>query len=250
VSAVRTTSRRSFLRTGAAWLAGAASLGAAGCTGRGPEGAIFSEPEGTDAPRWEVEIRTPRGAVRGMLHAADGARGTAVLVSGAGGGVVGPSGVYAELSERLRADGVTALRLDYRKPNDLPECVYDVLASLDALGRAGVERAVLVGWSFGGAVVISAGSTSERVVGVATVASQTYGTEDVGGLSPEKALLLIHGTADRTLPAELSRHLYARAAEPKELVLYPGDGHGVERHRSQMLVRLHGWSRQLLLDDA
>jgi hypothetical protein len=52
--------------------------------------------------------------VRGMLHAADGARGAAVLVSGAGGGVVGPFGVYAELSERLRADGVTALRLDYR----------------------------------------------------------------------------------------------------------------------------------------
>jgi pimeloyl-ACP methyl ester carboxylesterase len=215
-----------------------------------PRGGDLLGTGGDRCPAVEVEIRTPRGAVRGMLHAADGARGTAVLVSGAGGGVVGPSGVYAELSERLRADGVTALRLDYRKPNDLPECVYDVLASLDALGRAGVERAVLVGWSFGGAVVISAGSTSERVVGVATVASQTYGTEDVGGLSPEKALLLIHGTADRTLPAELSRHLYARAAEPKELVLYPGDGHGVERHRSQMLVRLHGWSRQLLLDDA
>jgi len=76
--------------------------------------------------------------------------------------------------------------------------------SLDALGRAGVERVVLVGWSFGSAVVISAGAGSERVVGVATVGSQTYGTNDVGGLSPEKALLLIHGTADRSLPAELS----------------------------------------------
>ena len=171
-----------------------------------------------------------------------------MLVSGAGGGVEGPSGVYPELAERLRAAGITVLRLDYRQPNDLPECTHDVLAALDALGGRGMERAVLVGWSFGGAVVISAGAASERVVGVATVASQTYGTEDVGALSPEKSLLLIHGTADRTLPAELSRQLYARAGEPKELVLYPGDGHGIERHRSQMLEKLHGWSLNVLLD--
>jgi hypothetical protein len=83
--------------------------------------------------------------VRGIVHAAEGARGAAVLVSGAGGGVEGPSGVYPELAERLRTGRITALRLDYRKPNDLPECTHDVLAALDALGRRGVERVVLVG---------------------------------------------------------------------------------------------------------
>ncbi len=241
--------RRGFLRAGATWLVGAASLGAVGCARRG------LEPEGTVSSRGgsgsgEVEIRTSRGAVRGVLHRAAGARGAAVLVSGAGGGVAGPSGVYEDLAERLRADGVTALRLDYREPNDLPECTYDALAALDALGHRGMEKAVLVGWSFGGAVVISAGAQSERTVGVATVASQTYGTQDVGRLSPEKSLLLIHGTADKTLPADLSRQLYARAGEPKELVLYPGDGHGIERHRTQMLEKLHGWSRELLLGGA
>jgi pimeloyl-ACP methyl ester carboxylesterase len=79
------------------------------------------------------------------------------------------------------------------------------------------------------------------------VASQTYGAEAVGELSPEKSLLLIHGTADRVLPYELSERLYARACEPKERVLYPDDGHGVERHRSAMLEKLHEWSRNLLL---
>ena len=197
----------------------------------------------------EVEIRTSRGALRGILHAADGARAAAVLVSGAGGGLQGPSGVYRDLAELLRSDGVTALRLDYRKPNNLPECTYDVLATLEALARGGVERAVLVGWSFGGAMVITAGAASERVVGVATVASQTYGTGEVGELSPEKSLLLIHGTADRTLPAELSCQLYARAGEPRELVLYQGDGHGIQLHRPQMLEKLHAWSRDLLLND-
>jgi fermentation-respiration switch protein FrsA (DUF1100 family) len=98
-------------------------------------------------------------------------------------------------------------------------------------------------------VVISTGAASERVVGVATVASQTYGTEDVDELSPDKSLLLIHGTADQTLPAELSRQLYARARGPRELILYPGAGHGIERHRSAMLEKLHRWSRSLLLND-
>ena len=171
-----------------------------------------------------------------------------MLVGGAGGGVGGPSGVYPELAERLRADGFSVLRLDYRKPNDLPACVHDVLLALEYLGQRGAERAVLVGWSFGGAVVISAGAASERVIGVATVASQTYGAGDVGRLSPEKSLLLIHGTADRALPADLSRYLYDRAGEPKEIVLYPGDNHGVSRHRREMLEKLYGWSRGLLAD--
>ena len=246
-----TMSRRSFLGAAAAWFVGAGSLETTGCAAQGgaPEGTMDAQI--SPGAAWgEMRIRTSRGAVRGVVHAAEGARGAAVLVSGAGGGVKGPSGVYPALAERLRADGVTVLRLDYRKPNNLPECTYDVLAALDALGRRGVERAVLVGWSFGGAVVISAGAASERVVGVATVASQTYGTENVDELSPEKSLLLIHGTADQTLPAELSRQLYARAGEPKELVLYSSDGHGIERHRSKMLQKLHVWSRNLLLHDA
>ena len=195
-----------------------------------------------------MDIGSLGAAARGVLHAADGARTAAVLVGGAGGGVGGPSGVYPELAERLRADGFSVLRLDYRKPNDLPACVHDVLLALEYLGQRGAERAVLVGWSFGGAVVISAGAASERVIGVATVASQTYGAGDVGRLSPEKSLLLIHGTADRALPADLSRYLYDRAGEPKEIVLYPGDNHGVSRHRREMLEKLYGWSRGLLAD--
>lgn len=106
---------------------------------------------------------------------------------------------------------------------------------------------VLVDWSFGGAVVISAGAESDDVVGVATVASQTYGAGAVGEFSPEKSLLLIHGTADRVLPYGLSERLYAQAGERKKLVLYPGDGHGVERHRSEMMEKLPEWSGKLLL---
>ncbi len=120
-----------------------------------------------------------------------------------------------------------------------------MLAGLEYLRGRRVERAALVGWSFGGAVVVEAGARSDIVAVVATVASQTYGTGSVGRLAP-KSLLLLHGTADRTLSDRCSRDLYARAREPKELVLYPGDDHGLARHSRQVLEKLLEWSRGLL----
>lgn len=175
----------------------------------------------------------------------EGASTALVMVGGAGGGIHGPAGIYGDLAESLLREGVAGLRLEYRMPNRLTECVADVLAGLEYLRGRGVERAALIGWSFGGAVVIEAGAQSEVVVGIATVASQTYGTVSVGRIAP-KRLLLLHGTADRTLSDRCSRDLYARAREPKELVLYPGDDHGLTRHRRQVIEKLHEWSRELL----
>ena len=208
---------------------------------------MILEPEEPENLHQTIEVSTPRGTVRGVLYPVEGARGAVVMVGGAGGDITGPAGIYEELATRLQADGATALRLEYRTPNHLDECVYDLLANIEALSQRGMERVTLVGWSFGGAVVIRAGAASDDVIGVATVASQTYGAGAVGELAPEKSLLLMHGTADGVLPYELSQYLYAQAGEPKELVLYPDDGHGVERHRPEMLEKLHSWSRDLLI---
>lgn len=218
-----------------------------GCGAEDPEVTMSSKPEEPTTGQATMEISTPRGAVRGVFHPARDARGTVVMVGGAGGGIKGPSGIYEKLATRLQSEGAAALRLEYREPNRLDDCVYDVLTALAALPRRGVDRAVLVGWSFGGAVVIGAGAESDAVVGVATVASQTAGAGAVGELSPEKSLLLLHGTEDGVLPDRLSRDLYARAGEPKELVLYPGDGHGIELHTAEMLEKLHEWSLDLLM---
>ena len=241
----RVMSRRAFLVLGGVGFAGAVFFSVAGCGGEGEESSgvtMTSESENAEDSRQTAEISTPRGTVRGVLYPVEGARAAMVMVGGAGGDTTGPAGIYDELATRLQTGGVEALRLEYRIPNQLDECVYDLLAGIEALGQRGGERVVLVGWSFGGAVVISAGAANDAVVGDATVASQTYGAEAVGELSPEKSLLLIHGTADRVLPYEISERLYAQAGEPKELVLYPDDGHGVERHRLEMLEKLHEWS--------
>jgi dienelactone hydrolase len=155
--------------------------------------------------------------------------------------MAGPSGAYPALAARLQTAEIAALRLDYRKPEDRPACVYDLDAALEELRRSGVERFALVGWSFGGAVVISAAVAHADVVGVATLASQTAGTAAVGRLTP-RSLLLLHGTADQVLPDGCSRYLYAFAEEPKRLILYEGDGHEFSRSYAEVVQTLCTWA--------
>jgi pimeloyl-ACP methyl ester carboxylesterase len=66
----------------------------------------------------------------------------------------------------LRQARIAALRLCYRPPNVLPECTLDVLAGVLYLAQDRVQRVVLVGHSFGGAVGITAGAWQDRVAGV------------------------------------------------------------------------------------
>ena len=176
---------------------------------------LVEEPSDGGAER--VRLQTDAGIVECRAHFAASAGDAAILwVFGAGGGLGGPAGgVYEGLGRRFHERGVTSLQLDYRHPGRLDACVLDVVLGVGYLGTRGATRIVLVGHSFGGAVVITAGAASEAVVAVAALSSQTYGAAGaVGALSP-KPLLLIHGEADEVLPAACSRDLYAHAGEPK-----------------------------------
>ena len=192
-----------------------------------------------------LALRTSAGTIDCRFH--DAPRGDiAVLwVFGAGGGLGGPAGgLYPRLARQLVGDGVASLELDYRRPGDLPSCVLDVLLGVGYLGTLGRSRVVLVGHSFGGAVVIAAGAANEAVIAVAALSSQTYGTELVGQLSP-RPLLLMHGTADEVLPDTCSRAIHQRAREPKRLVLYPGCRHGLDQCREELDRDLLGWLREV-----
>lgn len=192
-----------------------------------------------------LEITTPRGMVIGVYHPVEGATSAVVMVSGAYGGVAGPSGAYPALAGQLQVAEIAALRLDYRKPENMNECVYDLDAGLEELRRRGVERIALVGWSFGGAVVISSGVAHSDVLGVATLASQTAGTAAVSRLAP-RSLLLLHGTADQVLPDWCSRYLYEEAGEPKRLILCEGDSHEFSRSHAEVVQTLLDWAVALL----
>jgi fermentation-respiration switch protein FrsA (DUF1100 family) len=197
-----------------------------------------------------LHLSTSLGDIRCRLHQAEGGEGAAIVwVFGAGGGLGGPAGgIYERLAVRLRPRGVTSLQVDYRHPAQLDHCVLDTLAGvslLDGVEMAAAGRIALVGHSFGGAVVISAGALHPGVAAVAAMSSQTSGTESVSRLDG-KPLLLVHGEDDEVLPARCSRDIFRRADEPKQLILYPGCRHGLDQCRDDLDRDLTAWLEHTL----
>lgn len=166
----------------------------------------------------------------------------AILLSGAGGGVVGPSSIYLSMADKLASlnKGIPVVRLDYRYPARNKYCVADVQAAMKYLETGyGLSRFVLVGWSFGGAPVFTLGGRDERVVGCATVASQTAETDGIRNAA-SKPVLLMHGTGDKTLSYSFSQRLYDEYGTKgeRELKLFDGDNHALTRNASEAETRL------------
>lgn len=188
-----------------------------------------------------VLLQTDRGDIQAILHASPASRRAVLWVCGARGGFGGPGrGTYTRLAEGLRREGITSLRLNYRHPNVLPECALDIIAGLAYLQQDGARPVVLVGHSFGGAVVIAAGAVSPHVAGVVALAPQTYGAQMAGQLAP-RPLLVVHGKADTRLPYTCGVQIYGWAREPKQLVLYEGAEHRLEECAAALEQLLTQW---------
>ncbi|CAG8449166.1 7283_t:CDS:2 [Diversispora eburnea] len=163
----------------------------------------------------QVQVHSPPSAI--------------LLISGAGGGVTGPTSLYTTLAEKIAQNfGCYTVRMDFRIPAMMDPCVHDVTATINWLeNNYGVKDNILIGWSFGGAVVIRAAVNEKRVLGLVTIASQTAGAlKEVSRLT--QPILFIHGTKDTTLNSYCSESLYAHATVPedrKELLLLQGDDH-------------------------
>lgn len=95
-------------------------------------------------------------------------------------------------------------------------------------------------------MAITAGVNNDVVKGVCAIATKTFGIEEVQNLG--KPLLLLHGTGDTCIPSESSERLYAQAKEPKDLVLYDGDIHGLTHHSKEACEKVLSWSVQVLSD--
>lgn len=195
----------------------------------------------------ELLFQTNQGQMPARLHPAPLGAPAVVWVSGAGGGLDGPAwGMYPRLATQLVALGIASLRLHYRRPNHLEECVVDTMLGVQHLvQQRGYGAVALVGHSFGGAVVISAGALSPEVKAVVAMSSQTYGADLAPQVSP-RPLLLLHGTSDEILPAACSEYIYGQAQEPKELILYPNCRHGLDQCRDQVDADLVRWLQRVL----
>jgi acetyl esterase/lipase len=188
-----------------------------------------------------IEVYTVDGLLTLLWHGADSATGVVLMCGGAMGGLLGPArGLYHDLGTTLAAKGMGAVRVGYRRPNDLQTCTLDVGAAADAANRRGAERFVVIGHSFGGAVAVNAGVALRRFTrGVVTLSTQSAGCEDAAALD-DVPLLLIHGDRDELLPVAASEAVRMLAGHG-ELVVLPGAGHLLLGAEEELRRRLLDW---------
>ena len=123
---------------------------------------------------------------------------------------------------------------------DWRECALDLMVGAGHLNENGYGPVVVVGHSFGGAVVIAAGANSPHIKGVVSLSPQTYGAGMAGQLAPRR-LLVAHGKADTRLPYSCALQIYEWAKEPKELVLFEDAEHRLEECRDELETLLASW---------
>ena len=141
------------------------------------------------------------------------------------------------------------VRFRVKSWNRLGMCVEDALAALAAVSRAGARRALLLGFSMGGAVAIGAAPhpSVSTVVGLAPWIPDRL---DLSGLAGRR-LAVFHGMLDRYVPGipgvspTNSRRGFERAqglGVEGEYTLIPGALHGIA-------LRAH-WGRAIPLPRA
>lgn len=193
-----------------------------------------------------VVLQTARGPVETRFYCRPDFDCGAIYVGGVGGGFDSPAcNMYPALCVGLMPSRVCGLRIAYRKPHDLSESVSDVLAGLRFLHDEGVHDTVLVGHSFGCAVVAHAAASSNRhssfVRAVVLLATQAHGVEALADLAPVTGSLIIHGTADTVLPPSCSEYAYQLAHEPKKLTLFSGASHSLDEVAADVRKEVREW---------
>lgn len=188
-----------------------------------------------------LEVFTMKGLLTVLWHGPHDASSVVVAGGGAMGGLLGPAdGLYHDLGVSFGEHGIGMMRVGWRRPNDMDLCRLDLLAAADLAARAGAERFVTVGHSFGGAVAIQAGvAMGEWAAGVVTLATQSAGCEAASELG-DVPLLLFHGDRDELLPPAASE-MVRMIAGTGELVLLPGAGHLLSEAGPMLRQRLATW---------
>jgi Predicted hydrolase of the alpha/beta superfamily len=189
-----------------------------------------------------LEIYTMRGLLTILWHGPVDAERVVLMAGGGMGGLLGPAGgLYHDLGTQFAAQGIGTMRVGYRKANDLVRCVHDVAAAADLASRAGGERFVTVGHSFGGAVAVQAGMVlGQHCAGVVTLSTQSAGCEDASGLRAEVPLLLLHGDRDEILPPDTS-FVVQMLVGHGEVEILPGAGHLLSEAADHVRSRLGDW---------
>lgn len=193
---------------------------------------------------YELYART--GLITILWHGEQQAQNVVLMTAGAFGGLLGPgNGVYHKLGDAFSDKGIGVMRVACRHPGQLSPCVFDVIAAIQLAVGNGARNFVLVGHSFGGAVVIQAAIAMPQFVkGVVTLATQSAGCEGAKGLQG-RPLLLIHGGKDQILPLSSSK-MVQEFAGGGELVVLPNSGHLLQEDEEELYHRLLEWIGRIM----
>ena len=199
----------------------------------------------------QLDIAGPAGRLEALLDEPATARGVGLdglVASGAGGGLraavvfAHPHTEYGgtmhtkvvhQAAKAMTRIGCAVLRFNFRGAgasagsfSDGPGETEDLRAALDYLHERYPSAPMWVaGMSFGAWVGLDAGAGDPRVSALIGI-STPVGRYDFENVAPSaKAKFFIHGERDELFPLKDIRAFYARAAEPKELVVIDGADH-------------------------
>ena len=154
-----------------------------------------------------------------------------ICVSGSGGGIGGPNGLYYSLRAYLTTSCFHLVQF-----NTIPRSVeknVDVLTQLILEKYTDYHDIYLMGWSMGSSIVVNVADylkNSQRVRAIVLLAPQGAKMENISRLAVP--ILFIHGTNDHVLSHEISIKLHTKYAHGKDLLLVPDVGHNLELETS------------------
>lgn len=189
-----------------------------------------------------ILLKTNRGEITARFYHIPNLKRAVIFVGGVGGGFDSPArNLYGQLAEKLVAEGISCLWIQYRNPQDLVEATVDVMAGIMFLEQNGIEHLGLVGHSFGGAAVIQAAINDSQVKTVVCLATQGFGADQVTDLAEDTSILLIHGKNDKTLPHPVAEYVHTIAHEPKQILLLDGVGHNLDEASYKVYDAVRIW---------
>ena len=181
-----------------------------------------------------VTIPGPVGPLEGLLDAADSPRAAVVFAHPlpSHGGTMHTKAVF-QGAKGLGRIGCAVLRFNFRGAgasegqfSDGPGEMADMQAALEFMStRYAGARVWTAGMSFGAWIAMTIGAADPRVstlLGIAPPLAR-YDFEAVAQTAKPK--FFIHGERDELCPLKDMREFYARAAEPKELVVVDAADH-------------------------
>lgn len=170
-----------------------------------------------------------------------------VFVTGIDGGYLEPvedetNGIYGRVADWAIMRGTESIFVKYRYPGNLEESVEDALSGAAYLKQRGATQFVVMGWSFGGAVMIHTSIALENVLLSVGFSPQAQYTESVVEFSNQK-LLLFHSYDDENVPYDASPDILSRAPEgiEKLLVSLNGASHNLRGTQAEIDPVVFEW---------